>query len=229
MAIAPSTDFAAELKQYIAGSSYYMANHPLVDGVYRGTIPAHQLRGWAIQDSHYRRAVPRLAMVRYLRCTDPEIQLQLAEVLAEESEGGYYGSSGHYELFLDFCEALGASRDEVNNSRPLPGPAAHVYWAELIAWTQPWFVAMSAQLAGEGQFPAATAKMHEGLRKHYGLSDAQTAFFDVHGEADEEHGEFVENIIRKYLVTPELQAQSRALIQRKLELQWDMWNTYLEY
>jgi len=88
---------------------------------------------------------------------------------------------------------------------------------------------MSAQLAGEGQFPAATAKMHEGLRKHYGLSDAQTAFFDVHGEADEEHGEFVENIIRKYLVTPELQAQSRALIQRKLELQWDMWNTYLEY
>jgi len=105
VAIAPSTDFAAELKQYIAGSSYYMANHPLVDGVYRGTIPAHQLRGWAIQDSHYRRAVPRLAMVRYLRCTDPEIQLQLAEVLAEESEGGYYGSSGHYELFLDFCEA----------------------------------------------------------------------------------------------------------------------------
>lgn len=224
--LANATDFAAELKHMIASSPYVLANHPFVEGISKGTMPMPQIRGWAIQDSHYRRAVPRLSMVRYMRCTDPEIQQRLAGVVAEESEGGQYGSSGHYQLFLQFAQAIGVSAEEVQNSRPNAGPAAHVYWAELIAWTLPWFVAMAAQLAGEGQYPPAVEKLAAGFQKNYGLSHDQVAFFDVHGEADEDHGTLAEDIINRYLVTPELQAQARAVVQRKLELQWDMWSSF---
>jgi pyrroloquinoline-quinone synthase len=229
MAIAPATDFVAELQHTIESSGYYMANHPFVEGIYNGTLSVDQIRGWALQDSQYRRAVPRLSTIRYLRCTDPEIQRQLAGVVAEESEGGQFGQFGHYELFLRLAEAIGLTREQVANAKPAPGAAAHVYWAELILWNLPWFVAMSAQLAGEGQYPPAAEKLSEGFQKHYGLSAEHAAFFDVHGEADEEHGDLAANIVRRYLVTPELQEQARAVIQRKLELQWDMWLSYQAY
>ena len=39
------------------------------------------------QDYFYRKHVPRLAMLRYLKCTDPEIAPHLAEVVEEESVG----------------------------------------------------------------------------------------------------------------------------------------------
>ncbi|HLG73859.1 MAG TPA: iron-containing redox enzyme family protein [Chloroflexota bacterium] len=226
MAIAPARSFVRELKDEIANSGMLIKDHPLVEGIYRGTLPLHQIRGWATQDAVYRRAVPRLASVRYLRCTDPYFKAKLGEVMAEEAEGGQYGQTGHYQLFLRFAKAIGLSEEEVENARILPGAGAHIYWAELMAWTQPWFLYMAAQLAGEGQAPPAVMKTHEGLITHYGLSEEDAAFFSVHGEADEDHGSIVEDIIDKYIVTPELQAQARALIRRKLELQWDMWSTF---
>jgi pyrroloquinoline-quinone synthase len=229
MAVASPSSFVRELKEEINSSGLLIKDHPLVQGVYKGTIPKHQLKGWAIQDSHYRRAVPRLATIRYLRCTDPEFQRKLGGVMAEEAEGGQYGQTGHWDLFLRFARGLGLTEEEVVNSRPLAGAAAHVYWAELIAWTLPWFVAMSAQLAGEGIAPPAVVMMNEGLQKHYGLSADEAAFFHVHGEADEEHGSLTEEIIARYIVTPELQQQARAVIRRKLELQWDMWSTFEAY
>jgi pyrroloquinoline quinone (PQQ) biosynthesis protein C len=229
MAVSAARSFVREMKEEIASSAYVIKDHPLVQGVCRGSIPRQQLRGWATQDSHYRRAVPRLSTIRYLRCTDPDIQRQLGAVMTEESEGGQYGQAGHYQLFLDFAAGLGLTPEEVWNSRMLPGTAAHIYWAELIAWTLPWFVAMSAQLAGEGQAPPAVKMMNEGLQRHYGLTAEQAAFFHVHGDADEDHGSLTEDIIARYIVTPELQDQARTVIRRKLELQWDMWSTFEAY
>lgn len=229
MAVATTRSFVHEMKDMIASSGLTIKENPLVQGVYRGTVTREQLRGWACQDSHYRRAVPRLSTVRYLRCTDPEFQRKLGEVMSEESEGGQYGNAGHYQLFLRFANSIGLTEEEVWNSRMQAGTAAHIYWAELIAWTLPWFVAMSAQLAGEGQAPPAVMMMNDGLQKHYGLSAEDAAFFSVHGEADEDHGSLVEDIIATYIVTPELQDQARAVIQRKLELQWDMWSTFEAY
>ena len=229
MAVAAPRSFVREIKDEIASSGLLIKDHPLVEGVYKGTISRQQLRGWATQDSHYRRAVPRLSTVRYLRCTDPHFQHKLGEVMTEEAEGGQYGQVGHYQLFLRFAKSIDLTEDEVWNSRMQPGSAAHIYWAELIAWTLPWFVAMSAQIAGEGQAPPAVMKMNEGLQKHYGLSAEDASFFSVHGEADEDHGSLVEDIISTYIVTPELQEQARAVIRRKLELQWDMWSTFEAY
>ena len=44
--------------------------------------------------------------------------------------------------------------------------------------------------------------------------------------ADTEHGALSQLIVARYLTVPALQAQARAIVQRKLELQWDMWDTY---
>ena len=72
-------DFVEELKaDSRVGEGH--ADYPLVKGIAAGTLPLRQLQGWITQDYVYRKQVPRLAMLRYLACTDPEIQQHLAEV-----------------------------------------------------------------------------------------------------------------------------------------------------
>ena len=229
MAVAAGSRFLDELKQEIATSEWSSVRHPLVVGVSKGEIPLHQIKGWAVQDSHYRRKVHKLATLRYLRCTDPEIQARLGGVVAEEAEGTDTGSAGHYELFYRFAEAIGLTREEVEASEPLPGTAAHIYWAELILWTLPWPVAMAAQLAGEGQAPITSRMMADGLMAHYGLTQDQVAFFEVHTEADEDHRSLAELIVARYLVTDELQQQALAVVKRKLKLMYDMRSTYAAF
>ncbi len=226
MATLATQDFVQELKDQIANSGYVLSEHPLIQGVAAGTIPLRQLQGWVTQDYVYRKQVPRLAMLRYLKCTDPEIQQHLYEVVEEETAGTSTGTAGHVQLFLDFAAGLGVSREQLECARVLPGAAAHIYWAELILHTQPWFVALAAQIAGEGQAPRTNALLRQGLQQHYGLDEKALRFCAAHEEADVEHSSLSELIIRRYIVTPELQAQARAVVQRKLELQYDMWATY---
>jgi pyrroloquinoline quinone (PQQ) biosynthesis protein C len=71
--------------------------------------------------------------------------------------------------------------------------------------------------------------MRQGLKEHYGLDAKALQFYRTHEEADEEHGSLTEAIIERYVVTPELQAQVRAIVQRKVELLWDMWGSYQYY
>ena len=80
----------------------------------------------------------------------------------------------------------------------LPGAAAHVYWAELIVHTQPWFVALAAQMAGEGQAPRTNALLRQGLQQHYGLDEKALRFCRTHEEADVEHSSLSELIVRRY-------------------------------
>jgi pyrroloquinoline quinone (PQQ) biosynthesis protein C len=229
MATSTTRDFVDELKEQVANSGCVLPEHPIIQGVAAGTIPLRQLQGWITQDYVYRKQVPRLAMLRYLKCTDPEIARHLAEVVEEESAGTSTGTAGHVDLFYDLAAGLGVSRDQLENARVLPGAAAHVYWAELIIHTRPWFVAMAAQLAGEGDGARNNAVMRQGLKQHYGLDDKALQFYRTHEEADEEHGSLTESIIERYVVTPELQAQVRAIVQRKVELLWDMWGSYQYY
>ena len=219
-------DFVQELKDQVLNSGYVLWEHPLIQGVAAGTIPLRQLQGWVAQDYVYRKQVPRLAMLRYLKCTDPEIAQHLYEVVEEETAGSSTGTAGHVQLFIDFAAGLGVSREQLESARTLPGAAAHIYWAELILHTQPWFVALAAQIAGEGQAPRMNARLRTGLKEHYGLDDHALRFCRAHEEADVEHSSLSELIVRRYIVTPELQAQARAVVQRKLELQYDMWATY---
>lgn len=226
MATSMTRDFVQELKDQVASSGCVLPEHPIIQGVAAGTIPLRQLQGWVTQDYFYRKHVPRLAMLRYLKCTDPEIAQHLAEVVEEESAGTSTGTAGHVELFYDLAAGLGVSRKQLENARVLPPAAAHVYWAELIIHTQPWFVAMAAQLAGEGDGARNNIVMRQGLQEHYGLDDKALQFYRTHEEADTEHGSLTETIIERYIVTPELQAQARAIVQRKVELLWDMWGSY---
>ena len=98
-----------------------------------------------------------------------------------------------------------------------------LYYAELIIHTLPWFVMMAAQIGAEGTFSPAAAALGQGFIKHYGMSPESVRFFTVHVEADEEHGTLAEDIALCYITSPPLQAQTREVTMRRLELLYDVW------
>ncbi|MFQ5542231.1 MAG: hypothetical protein ACE5E2_05330, partial [Candidatus Binatia bacterium] len=100
-----SAEFLSQLKEEIARSPKQRVNHPFVQAVCSGTASMEQIRRWALQDYQFRRAVPRIAMLRYLACSDPEIASKLHEVVEEETRGLLPGSAGHADMFVEFAES----------------------------------------------------------------------------------------------------------------------------
>src|SRR5437868_5653563 len=88
--------------------------------------------------------------------------------------------------------ALGLSRDELEEAPLRPATAAHLYYAELVIHTLPWFIVMAAQLAAEATLPPAASALARGFVDHYGLSPQDVRFFTVHVDADEDHGSLAE-------------------------------------
>ena len=228
MATQPATlsaaEFVRQLKAEIAQSPKQRVNHPFVRAVCAGTATLDEIRRWAVQDYQFRRAVPRIAMLRYLACTDPEFQAKLLEVVDEETRGLLPGSAGHADMFLEFTDYLGISRAELDTTPLRPATAAHLYYAELIIHTLPWFVMMAAQMGAEGTFPPAMAALGKGLMERYDMPREKLRFFTVHVEADEDHGALAEEIALRYLHAPSLQELTRQVTLRRMELLYDVWS-----
>ena len=219
-----SAEFVRQLKEEIGRSPKQRVNHPFVRAVVAGTATMDEIRRWALQDYKFRSAVPRIAMLRYLACSDPEFQTKLMEVVEEETRGLLPGSVGHADMFLEFADAIGILRQELEDAPMLPATAAHLYYAELIIHTLPWFVMMAGQMGAEGTFPPAMAAMGPALIKNYNLPPEKVRFFTVHVEADEDHGALAEEIALRYLTNAPLQEQTRQVTMRRMELLYDIWS-----
>ena len=218
-----STEFVRRLKQEIQGFHKLRINHPFVKAVASGKATMEQIRAWALQDYQFRSIVPRIAMLRYLACSDPEIAKKLFAVVEEETSGLATDSAGHNQLFLEFGAAIGLTPEQLQNAELRPATAAHLYYVELIIHTLPWFVVMAVQIGAEGTFGPAAAALGQGFIKHYGMKPESVRFFTVHVEADEEHGSLAEEIALRYITSPHLQEQTRAATFRRMELLYDIW------
>ena len=218
-----SAEFVRRLKQEIQSFHKLRINHPFVKAVGSGKATMEQIRAWALQDYQFRSAVPRIAMLRYLACSDPEIAQKLFAVVEEETRGLATGSAGHNQLFLEFAAAIGLTPEQLQNADMRPATAAHLYYVELIIHTLPWFVVMAVQIGAEGTFGPAAAALGQGFIKQYGMKPESVRFFTVHAEADEEHGSLAEEIALRYITSPHLQEQTRAATFRRMELLYDIW------
>jgi pyrroloquinoline quinone (PQQ) biosynthesis protein C len=222
-----SVEFVRQLKKDIQAFPKIRIKHPFLKAVCSGTATMDQVRAWAIQDYQFRAAVPRIAMLRYLACSDPEIAQRLWGVVEEETRGLDTGTAGHNQLAIRFAESIGLTRGQLDNAELLPTTAAHLYYVELIIHTLPWFVVMAIQIGAEGTFGPAAAALGDGFMKNYDMKPDDVRFFTVHTEADEEHGSLAEEIAARYVTSPELQELTRKHTFRRMELLYDIWNAGL--
>jgi pyrroloquinoline-quinone synthase len=222
-----AVEFVRQLKQDIQAFPKIRIKHPFVKAVSNGAATMEQIREWAIQDYQFRAAVPRISMLRYLACTDPEFARRLYGVVEEETEGLATGSAGHCDMFVEFAESIGIARKDLDTATLAPATAAHLYYVELVIHTLPWFIVMSAQIGAEGTFGPAAAALGQGFIKQYGMKPAAVRFFTVHVEADADHGSLAEEIAVRYITSPHLQEQTRTATFRRMELLYDIWDAGL--
>lgn len=202
-----------------AGRSF--GGHPLWFKIQEGRLSRAGLAGFARQFFLQVVEFPRAVSALHSRCPDLEERRKLAESVYEEETGRLSGSKAHPELFLDFAAGVGLERAEVLAAEPLPSTAALIHWFEYSTKILPFLEGVAAiNLAAEGQVVGAFGPFARALQKHYGLSETQVAFWDIHELADAEHSDVGDHIVVKHATTDELQGRVRQAVRTSLGMWW---------
>lgn len=204
-----------------------LSMHPFILGVEKGTLNKSHLKAWAEQVFLHVSPPVKWLGVTYANCDDDEIRKIVFNVLVEEATGQISGTKAHPELIADFAEAVGSVRANLKTNAPLPATEALVNLWEILLCHRHWAVAMGGMgFGGERQIPATFRKATEGLAKHYGISDKNRQFFDVHIGADEDHGdEAIEIVMRANPTDAMLDDIHRSIIMTA-ESMWNCWMAF---
>jgi len=103
-----STPFSQELQARIA--KYDLLSHPFYKAWSAGELSRDDLREYACQYYHHVAAFPTYLAQLAMRLEDGELRQAVLANMADE-KGLRAGETPHAELWLDFAEGMGASRD----------------------------------------------------------------------------------------------------------------------
>lgn len=219
MALSTQMFGASLMAEVRSGRSF--GGHPLWFKIQDGQVSRQQLQGFAKQFFLQVLEFPRAVSALHSRCPDLGERVKLAESVYEEETGRLSGSKAHPELFLDFGAGVGVGREEMLAARPLPSTAALIHWFEYSTKILSFLEGVAAiNLAAEGQVVGAFGPFARALEKHYGLSRAQVAFWDIHELADAEHSDVGDHIVVRHATTEETQAAVRAAVRTSLGMWW---------
>ncbi len=152
-----------------------LLRHPFYERWIAGTLSWAELRDYAVQYAHVVAAIP----------TWLERTAQLHSEHADELKEHAREESEHVQLWNQFVQALGVSRQDANcggpngaTARLLSGGHAAVDGGEgaAVVW------------ALEAQSPAVSAEKLRGLAAHYHIHENSGAqYFALHAELDKDH------------------------------------------
>jgi len=201
-------------------------SHPLWLELADGKLSREQLKLFAVQFFLQVREFPRAVSAMHANCPFPAERIELAESIYEEETGRISGcNQPHPELFIRFGEAVGLSRSEMTEGRPLPATRALIDWFELSTKQRSFIEAAAAiNLAAEGQVPGAFGPMARRLQENYGLSREAVAFWDIHEMADKEHSDVGDHIVVHHATDAQTQARVRDALEHSLGAWWQFFD-----
>lgn len=151
----------------------------------------------------------------YVRCPDPRWRAMIAEVVYEEGTGRIHADGiPHWKLWLRLGNAFGISDEEMWATEYCPEAIAYRAFFHAIC-SGDFLEGVSAHMLGsEAQVPGAVGSVSVGLKKKFGLSDHDLAFYLVHDHADEEHSNVGRDLLARFAHTEDdVQRVYRAVTQ----------------
>lgn len=170
----------------------HLLNHPFYQAWMRGELSSDCLRDYATQYYHHVDAFPRYLSAIHSNCESASERKLLLANLNDEEGVGYEKS--HPELWLDFAEGLGVSRETVSRSLPRPEIQNVIEVFSHAARSQ-YHLGLGALYAYESQIPEIAESKIRGLEKYQITSPKALAFFEVHQKADIEHRAIISGIL----------------------------------
>jgi pyrroloquinoline-quinone synthase len=207
--------FQAKLLQLV--EERHLLKHPFYLAWTMGELSKENLGHYAIQYFPHVEAFPRFVSSIHGLCEDAASRRVLFENLSEEE--GSRESESHPALWLDFAQGLGVDRSRVYETEK-KAQAVKLKDLYLELCRSSYAEGLGALTAYEMQIPQVAEAKIDGLKRFYGITDAQTlAFFEIHKQADQFHSESCMKLLES-LSEPE---QERALksASRALNALWD--------
>ena len=156
----------------------HLLSHPFYRRWEAGSVSAEELASYAEQYRHIERALPVT-----LSTIVSALPQGRARELVEANLADELGSpEPHAELFESFASAAGAAPDV----RATPSTAALLAVVRTTASNDP-AAALALVAAYEVQAADIAGSKSDGLRRHYGLDEEGTRFWDVHRTQEAEH------------------------------------------
>lgn len=199
----------------------YHSEHPFHQRMNEGQSTPEEIRGWVANRFYYQLNIPRKDGNILSNCPDREVRRRWIQRVIDHD--GTTEGTGGIESWLRLSEAVGLTREEVEDSRHLlPSVRFAVDAYVNFTRTRPWVEAVASSLT-ELFAPSLMAERLAAFERYYTWIDPQgLAYFRARitqAPLDSEHGL---EIVRKHCVTVETQAAAIAALSFKCDVLWSM-------
>jgi pyrroloquinoline-quinone synthase len=169
-----------------------MLRHPFYRAWNDGMLTKDMLKEYACQYYHFVRDFPRMVSAVHSKIPDLMTRQPLLLNLMDEE----MGSENHPALWMQFAAALGATEEEVVNTRPLPSTVGLVDVMMDCCRNRSFQEGVASLYAYESQIPEVSRVKIAGLKQFYGITEGdELKFFTVHQEADVHHSQAERDLI----------------------------------
>jgi pyrroloquinoline-quinone synthase len=221
MSLLSAEELILDLKETLQTS--HPRPHPVRQLLLTGRLTKEQLQGWAKNQFHEFRNIHRFFGVRYQKCPIPELRRALLENMVEEEGEDLFGGKypSHAELWVRFGEGIGIPGEVMLTYEPLAGVRAALEMYVQLVQQSHWVVAIGTGLVFEGEGPKRMREEREALEKYYSwIPLSALDFFRAHEFHDEDHGNFVTDVIKRYCMEEHLQNEMRAAVKTRADTMW---------
>ena len=182
-----SEQFFQELDGRI--TKFDLLRHPFYQAWSAGELTREELREYGRNYYHHVEAFPTYLAELGIRLDESELRRAvLSNLLDERGAEDKYGerSRPHAELWLDFVEGMGGSR-EMWAHEPVPEVRQLTDFFHRISNQGTPEEALAAYYAYESQVPRVAQEKERGLREMYGADKKTCGYFALHSTADVHH------------------------------------------
>jgi len=194
-----TTEFFQQLDARIA--KYDLLCHPFYKAWSAGRLTREDLRGYAQDYYHHVEAFPSYLAALGMRLEDSDLRhAVLANMCDEKGVDGRKGANAipHSDLWLDFAEGMGSSRNLEWHS-PVPQIRQLIRYFQRAASEGLPEEALAAFYAYESQVPRIAQEKEARLREIYGADDKTCGYFALHAEEDVYHARVWRGLLEKRL------------------------------
>lgn len=182
-------DFFALLDARIA--KHDLLSHPFYKAWSAGELTTIDLKEYAENYYHHVKAFPTYLAELAVRLNGGELREAVLANMADEKgspDATGQASVEHAELWLDFAEAMGSSR-QIGHHRPVAEVESLMTFFHDIASEGTVEEALAAFYAYESQVPRVAKEKARGLREVYGADGKACSYFTLHTTADVFHSQ----------------------------------------
>ncbi len=180
-------DFFQQLVARIA--KYDLLRHPCYKAWAAGELTREDLQEYAREYYHHVEAFPAYLAELGIRLEEGELRRAVLANMSDEKGGeDLYGEPmpAHSELWLDFAEGMGASRN-MRGHTPLPAIKRLLSFFHRVAQQGTPEEALATFYAYESQVPRVAQEKARGLEHMYGADAKTRGYFTLHTTADVDH------------------------------------------